>query len=402
MTKYYLDPDTRQSIDDQTHPPKPWLDPDIRRRIIAKNSSRSGYQIAQDTSQDIDAIPADTNGGGGGYVGPLDIVAGAAVAYSSRALSIAKRGTPLYTILRDSDNATQVFNSDSVTGEAPSAAISDFISGTFDRTGTVVADGNPQITLDDATGVQVGQTITGLGVPDSTVVTNVSSAPLIIVSNNVSDLGPTSYTFTQFGRVSPWVDQSGNAHDIPYTAANFGNISAYWIANALNSKPAINCQQSDTAVLSASSFSSGAVSFFVVGRGTLETGFFPSGSGNQAIDLKIGQTAFVYIADATVNSVGGDYTNALSNDTYFIWEGAFEFGTKILKTNGSDLAEQSSYDSGGVLGPINDSFYNLNGFGLGDTPSIAVESIFYDLLLSDEDRLAIRQNIATYYGITLS
>jgi hypothetical protein len=73
-------------------------------------------------------VAAKPAGGPGPYTqGPLDIVAGAVFAYGQRALAIAKLGSAVYTIERDSDSTTQSFNSDLVTGAAPVAAISSFI-----------------------------------------------------------------------------------------------------------------------------------------------------------------------------------------------------------------------------------------------------------------------------------
>src|SRR6185295_2136604 len=71
-----------------------------------------------------------------GYVGPLDLVSGALVAYGQRALSAAKRGQAIYTLKRSSDDATQEFNSDASTGVAPVSDISAFVGVS---TGTVIA-----------------------------------------------------------------------------------------------------------------------------------------------------------------------------------------------------------------------------------------------------------------------
>lgn len=56
------------------------------------------------------------------YVGPLDLVPGAVVAYSLRALSAAWRGQNVARLRRSSDNATMDFAADAVTGDFPSAA----------------------------------------------------------------------------------------------------------------------------------------------------------------------------------------------------------------------------------------------------------------------------------------
>jgi hypothetical protein len=73
---------------------------------------------------------ADTGGGGGGgYEGPLDIVADAVVAFGQRAMSAADRGSAVYTIRENSGDTTQSFSSDATTGAVSSAAITAFLDG---------------------------------------------------------------------------------------------------------------------------------------------------------------------------------------------------------------------------------------------------------------------------------
>lgn len=63
---------------------------------------------------------------GSAYVGPLDLVPGAVIAYDQRAPSADYLGQLYAKIRRDSDDATQSFNFDADTGEAPIAAIEAF------------------------------------------------------------------------------------------------------------------------------------------------------------------------------------------------------------------------------------------------------------------------------------
>lgn len=60
MTKYYLDPDTRQSIESGV--PKPWLAPDVATGIRARHALS---YIAPDVASDTNAIVSDGGGGGG-------------------------------------------------------------------------------------------------------------------------------------------------------------------------------------------------------------------------------------------------------------------------------------------------------------------------------------------------
>jgi hypothetical protein len=63
------------------------------------------------------------SGGGEEYEGPLDIVAGAVVAYGQRALSAAMLGQPYATLHRYSDDAELEFDFDAEDGSVDSAAI---------------------------------------------------------------------------------------------------------------------------------------------------------------------------------------------------------------------------------------------------------------------------------------
>jgi len=303
-----------------------------RRRLLAAGAVAMLPGLA---SGQLATVGAGGKGGGSspppGYTGPLDLTATqAVVAYGQRALSAAMLGQPVYTIRRDSDDATQSFSSDAVTGAVDAAAISAFIGG-----------GN--------------------------------------------------------GFVTSWRDQSGSSnHATQATASD----QPQWLAAALNTFPALVAAAVSTALVtgSAISFPNGQVTFFIVSEYGCE--FFAT-DGTAYVDSDGAQNAYIDMYDGT-NEAGGDYSNMLPDDVFALFDAAWEFGSANYKRNGVDLTQQGSFDTGGAVGPFSAPGQILMSNATpGDNQSV-VELIVYNTLLSDGDRTAIRQNIATYYGITLS
>jgi hypothetical protein len=113
---------------------------------------------------------------------------------------------------------------------------------------------------------------------------------------------------------------------------------------------------------------------------------------------------YVDCSDASANEAGGDFAvQSLSSSDFIIWESAWEFGSRSVKVNGTELVSGNVYDSGGaVSGVFVNGVYQIaqqRGF---DNQIGIQEHLCYSSKLSDSDRLAIRQNIAAYYGITLA
>ena len=365
--------------------------------------------------------PADTGGGGGGYVGPLDIVAGAVVGYSQRALSSALRGSGVYTIRRTSDNTSQTFESDPTTGEVDAAAIDAFIgSGSFDQTGAVTSGSN-SITLVSASGVHVGQQLSGAGIPAPSYVTDISSAPTITISQNATASNAAEVlTFTQKGYVSSWIDQSGNLLSVVnMTEAN----QPWWENNSINDKPALRTG------FDAPLGDQGPLRFLATASN---------------VSLPNGEFTFIWVFTFPVGDVAdtlmGMNSVAFDHDVMQIIQGVNSVWTFDFVTSAGEI--YGSADSG--LGPLtanpyitdtgmtseagdwclNGTSYPLvygqtqaagaisNRLAIGaDDPSGSdrfgwngriAEFLIYPTKLSDTDRLAIRQNIASYYGITLS
>jgi hypothetical protein len=284
------------------------------------------------------------------YTGPLDIVGGAVVAYGQRALSSAKRGSALYTIRRSSDSTTHSYNSDATTGDAPSAAISTFIGA-----------GN--------------------------------------------------------GFATVWTDQSGNGSDaVQATAAN----QPQWTPTGANSTPALITNSTTPLYLATSAnvtLPSGAYTTFVVFK---RTGEWISFWG-----VNVDYSSYVLFSASTHNSADPTAPFALNIDAFdgtneageltvdatgaqnwSLYDAAWQFGSGDARINGVALARQNSVDSGGTVASIAQPLAicadETTEAELTASDGQTAEILIYDGILSDANRLAIRQNIAAYYGITLS
>jgi hypothetical protein len=282
------------------------------------------------------------------YTGPLDIVAGAVVAYGQRALSAAKRGSALYTIRRSSDNTTQSFSSDATTGAAPTASITSFIGA-----------GN--------------------------------------------------------GYVTTWNDQSGNGKD---TTQSTTAQQPRWLSSANGGKPGFSASSAANQFLATSATVplNGTCSIFVVfknntgvntseyllgeaasssGTGFLELGFFPA---------DIATT----LGDNTSNNQAGDDFTWADDANYHLLDGEIVFGANQALLDGPALTGSSNdNDSGGTPLLFAEKLALFNGDANADG-SRAFDGVVQELLIysprinSSANRLSIRQNIATWYGITLS
>jgi len=272
------------------------------------------------------------------YTGPLDIISGAVVAYGQRALSAAMRGQPLYTIRRDSDDTTLAVSSDATTGDAPISAITSFIGA-----------GN--------------------------------------------------------GFVSVWSDQSGNASDVSQDVAasqpKWGGVSGIDFLRTA----AVQISTSGDVVLPNTGLTIFAVcDAAAVGGDTIIGMGWDVLSGG--VQIGVGQNAFVTAA-SLIDADGAHSTSWTDQATLpsgtLLLEFATDFASHFDITNDGVAAAIQS-DNGdpftGISYPL--TIGNI-GFTSPDSGAgIIAEILIYPSLLSDADRLSIRQNIAAYYGITLS
>lgn len=288
-------------------------------------------------------------GGGGGYTGPLDIVSGATVAFGQRALSAASRGSAVYTIREDSGNTTQSFDSDATTGDMSVAAITAFLSGAN-------------------------------------------------------------------GFVTNWADQSGNGSNVVQaTAAN----QPAWTASTTNSKPGLTFANASVQFLatagnvSITDFTAFAVVLAATFGASANAVFGENGSDEDGAGYLDGLVLDNANGLTDLYTDGNNGESAwlitgipLSTATYYVFDLVNTFGGSNINANGVATSGRL-LDS--APGPT--ALAKRLCVGGSDADSISppdqwfdgniLELIIYPSVLSDGNRTSIRQNIATYYGITL-
>jgi hypothetical protein len=303
-------------------------------------------------------------GGGGGYVGPLDIVAGPVIAFGQRAMSAVMRGQSLYTVREGANDATQAFNSDATTGEAPVAAIMAYLNG---ASGTVIQ----------------------------------------------------------------WDDQSGNSHHViaPETVQN---PAPTWMADVPTSasRPGFSFSNGEPTYSAGSSLftaapvtinATGFTLFAVVKTTFIDPGFqlnsagqlcgidynsdntliFDVGSGPNGLDGKV--DSYDVTNDA---EIGGHLTTVAGfADAVHVVEIVVAFGTHYAAIDNIEVTANNDYDyNEGQFGTINGVFVvggkddSIPGF----LNCPLLELLLYPSVLSSGVRASLRENIAGYYGVTLS
>lgn len=276
-------------------------------------------------------------GGGEEYEGPLDIVSGAVVAFANRALSAAMLGQPLYTILEDGGSTTQTFSSDAESGDAPVSAINTFLNG---------AD----------------------------------------------------------GFVTSWKDQSGNDN---HAAQDGVTAIPQWLADAGNGKPGLLGDVDGWLLLNELTIATGQQTVFVVferddspgklffiygeGDGTSSSSLAVMPSSAGAVANKINPCSF----DVEGNSSGGMFTPPAWSGVQLL-DCAWEYGNQSCRVDNANL---TLFRNDEALGPVG----NVSGFAtvMEASQNKILELIIYDTILTDPQRLAIRQNQAAAHGITL-
>jgi hypothetical protein len=330
----------------------------------------------------VEAAPA--------YVGPLDLVPGAKIAAGQRALSAAMLGQELYTIRRTSDNTTQAFSSDAVTGAAPAAAEIAFVpTTTFQQTGATVVD-SYQVMLVDATGVYVGQDISGAGIAAGARVFSIDSAPVIDLSApaTATDAAVT-LTFTRNGSYTEIKDQSGNGlHLLPEGGNPFQECR--WDGSAQAGIPSFGNGEMQSA--GAVSFPSGKATLFMVCKAGAS--FKPTNFGNNAMVLLTGGSVATAQAYDGTNAAGGDYPAIINDVDFYVLYTTLEFGDNKFAYNGTVAPENNDQDSGGALSSIADLQFRIT------LPSgaEAQEFLAYDGIMSAPNIAAIVANQQAAYS----
>ncbi len=351
---------------------------------------------------------------GASYAGPLDIQGSAVVAYSQRALAAAWV-TNAITIREDGGDTTMSFTT-AVNNEVNPEAIAGFLSGAaFPQTGAV-ADLSDTITLVDATGVKNGQIITGANIPALATVIDISGAPVIQISAAATGTNAAEVlTFYPNGFVTTWFDQSGNTKNAAQaTAAK----QPGWLSSGTNSKPALigapdNVTEVDLVTTSSITLTNPTYTAFIVlkitGAGNDVAGFNGQGTVPDGDLMEIGFSGtspngtFVVASDDgwNVDSVGGFADAQVTGGAWIIYEAAWALGSLTIAVNGVALTPSGSYD-GDPVGALSAPLVLLGSDTTFPTFTGNVsEFILYDSVLSAPTRTSIRQNIATYYDITL-
>lgn len=270
------------------------------------------------------------------YTGPLDLVPGAVVAYSQRAMTDGSTANAI-RIRRSSDNAEQTFAL--VNNAVDVAAVTTFLGG---------------------------------------------SDPF----------------------VRTWFDLSGNAKDAGQATAN---LQPPWTADASNSKPSVGTFDDDAlataldldygstyTVLVVGKMLGGAIcgvngdsgaAWFAVGT-FVGDGGSAAGLGCVIYDGAATEYAEIYVEAAMPvleSYFVADLTLSTSANGTLLVNGATQ--TVVNDRSGNPIAFSAPL----ILG--NDGSNIFNGEIL--------ELLIYDSVLSSENRTALRQNLATYYGISL-
>lgn len=198
------------------------------------------------------------------------------------------------------------------------------------------------------------------------------------------------------GFADTWTDQSETGANLPVAIPG---QQAQWVANTLNSKPAfiagVGTQFFDGSAANPA-FSTGSFTGFVVLRKFMEldvtgaaTLYFYCGHAAGACALKWDDGTGFYRST---------YTAPAADGGYHVFECFGEFGSQAYSYDGAALTPDLNNDDTPAVPPLSEPVY----INLSSADNGIAELILFDGALSAPNRLAIRQNIAAYYGITLS
>ena len=211
------------------------------------------------------------------------------------------------------------------------------------------------------------------------------------LSNNSVDLAAVS---TYLSGADPFVkklfDLSGNSRDQDQPVVE---SRSPWITNIANGKPGL-APVGEYSLEFAQNFDGAGATAFIVAKAEVKMQFGSGGATPAYVVFTSGQVAYAdSISAAGVGRV--DYVNVLSNDSLFIWEFVLTLGGSFLLANGASV-EQTAIEEAGSVFPV-----TVNNFSKIEVSGSLAEILVYPSVLSAGNRLAIRQNIAAYYGITL-
>lgn len=212
------------------------------------------------------------------------------------------------------------------------------------------------------------------------------------VGNAIDTAEVTAFLNGAGGHGSVWYDQSGNGYNC-LASSDFPGDQPVWSLSVVGGKPGFvvipetsgEFRTAETNI----SLPNGACTVFMVCRGTVETRL-----GGASMSFFGGSTAVNTLNDGT-HLAAYDYAGLVDDAAVYLVDSAWEFGTNDYKVNGTSLVG-TDFDTAAV-----DPITGYICVALNLTSVSVVEVLVYSTLLSSANRLAIRQNIATYYGITL-
>lgn len=278
------------------------------------------------------------------YVGPLDLVAGAVVAYGVRALSAAWLGQNIFRLRRDSDDAESDFAADAVTGEAPVASIATW----KDAAGAADAF---LVTWYDQNGG-------GFHVTQATT----SKQPQYIAN------AANGHPCFDFVLADDQVLKSAGS-----AVFNTGNYFGFCVLKDTNAVGVLHV------------FGGGDAGADFEWRVSINTGL------NVVLDTYDDGTEIGGSSEAYARPAG---------DSYLV-DGSWGDGSWAAAVNGSALTQDSSFGTGAttITQPVSVGGVPSSG---GVYSGRLFEIVAGKIIPSGAEKTAVRSNIADYYGITLS
>lgn len=361
------------------------------------------------------------------YVGPLDLAPGAVVAWGLRALSASMLGENVVRLRRDSDDAELDFAADAVTGEID-AAVQAWLLVSYEASTAAIVSGGGGYPANEQFYLEV---VGGTAEEPAYLLVN-SDENGVVVSFDSFD-GPGEYSVVPSNPVETLADQGSgctvnltwtptyaNAYIVKaYDQIGDNDVSADYMVGVFNNqplyvssfkggKPGMTGHNAESKPLNLQppttnpSFPDGKVSVIGListgGAGDGDGVRLSSNNGGPAGTSNAGTatTLAIEIYDPDFDAAGGAHYDTPSA-AGVVFDAGWEQGTKTMYVDGVSLAFDEDYDFGSALDPLTiDDAIKIN------IRSGVSEIMVYNTLKSPAVREPARENIADFYGITLS
>lgn len=280
------------------------------------------------------------------YVGPLDLVPGAAsfAISASLALSVDFLGETVLVAKRDSDGTTMDSDADAVTGIAPQASIVAFAETTFNQTGDTEQD-VADVVLVSGDGILPGQRVSGDGIQAGTIVAGIVSNTVTLSLSATATASGVQLTFTRCARPDTVTDQSGNARDVSSPGITQEPVwdaseATRMISNGGGGSSKLNRTEYDLP------FTNGACTVFVVGSGYLTLTMADESNNN--VEVAMSPTEFEFATQDSDDT--NTYAGAGEHDhsEVILWEFAWDQSTYDVLINGVTQDVTPDYQGGAI------------------------------------------------------